>query len=259
MSKEPINIDQVSLTISTVSKMPNSVFDWAKRFAANLKAIVYLLRDYPTPVMHCPCCGERGKFALFGIPPRLNALCIRCYSLERHRFLRLFLQGNEDLVRGKDVLHFAPEKCLRAYLRNCAKTYVSTDLHPGAEDLYQNIESLTFADQTFDLVICCNVLTCVDDRKALLEMHRVLRRNGVILVTAPVIEGWDKTFEPSHVHYGEESYQLFGTPDQLRLYGRDIRNRIEATGFKLTETTANEPEARKHGLQRGGKIFIGRK
>lgn len=228
----------------------------ARRLRANIRAITELLKHYRAPVMQCPCCGESGRFALFGIPPRLNARCTNCDSLERHRFLQLFFRQNPGLVGGKDVLHFAPEKALRIHLTAAAKSYIACDLYPEPRDLKVDIEKMAFEDGSFDLIVCCHVIICVDDRKALSELFRILRPGGVLLLTVPVIEGWDKTFEPPDIGRGQEAFDHFGNPDCVRLYGRDIRERIERHGFQLSELTAVEPDVRKHGLLRGEKIFI---
>lgn len=227
-----------------------------RRFRANAEAIVELLKHYRAPVMQCPCCGESGRFALFGIPPRLNARCTMCDSLERHRFLQLFFERNGDLVNGKDVLHFAPERAIRAHLSRGARSYIGCDLYPEPQDMKVDIEKLSFEDGSFDLIVCCHVIICVDDRKALAELYRVLRPGGVLLLTVPVIEGWDRTFEPTTVQRGQEAFDNFGNPDCVRLYGRDLRERVEKHGFRLSELTAVEPEVRQHGLLRGEKIFI---
>lgn len=42
---------------------------------------------------YCPICGNESIFFLpYGEPPRKNALCPNCFSLERHRFFYLFFK-----------------------------------------------------------------------------------------------------------------------------------------------------------------------
>ena len=48
----------------------------------------------------CPVCGQRfGHFLRFGLNRRRNARCPGCGSLERHRFLWLYLEGDKDEVK----------------------------------------------------------------------------------------------------------------------------------------------------------------
>ncbi|MFT6451881.1 MAG: hypothetical protein ACJA06_001368, partial [Halocynthiibacter sp.] len=48
----------------------------------------------------------------------------------------------------------------------------------------------------------------------------------------------------------------FGQLDHVRMFGRDIRDRIIAAGFELREYVATEPDVHIYGLMRGETIFI---
>jgi hypothetical protein len=75
-----------------------------------------------------------------GWPVRPEAQCPSCGSAERHRLFKLWLDRNSHLLKGKRILHFAPEKMLSPILREYASAYTTTDL-AGAADLKLNIES----------------------------------------------------------------------------------------------------------------------
>jgi hypothetical protein len=64
----------------------------------------------------CPCCGFRGRFLVVGEPPRFDAACPRCGSLERHRLFALALQRRELLRPAPAVLHVVPERALRGLI-----------------------------------------------------------------------------------------------------------------------------------------------
>jgi hypothetical protein len=67
-----------------------------------------------TSEKECPICGFTGLFRAFGSPPRWDALCPSCGSLERHRLFALVLNSTPPiLTNGAAVLHFAPEKCTK--------------------------------------------------------------------------------------------------------------------------------------------------
>ena len=64
---------------------------------------------------YCPVCRSHvRRFLHFGQPPRADARCPICGSLERHRLLWLFLRSRTDLFDGapKRILHVAPEPVL---------------------------------------------------------------------------------------------------------------------------------------------------
>ena len=59
---------------------------------------------------YCNICGYRfAKFNPFGLVPR-EASCPVCGSLERHRHIYIYISAIYPFLKGKKVLHFAPEK-----------------------------------------------------------------------------------------------------------------------------------------------------
>lgn len=207
----------------------------------------------------CPCCGQRGRFTAFGHPPRYGARCAGCESLERHRLLVLMDQRHALIHPGDRLLHFAPEPVLERYLRGRTASYVSADIAQGRADRVENIETLSMPARSFDVVVCSHVLEHVDDERALSELSRVLAPGGRVLCMVPMIEGWDQTYENQAVSTGRERAQHFGQGDHVRYYGRDVRERIRAAGFELTEHTALGADSVEFGLLRGEKVFVATK
>jgi SAM-dependent methyltransferase len=56
---------------------------------------------------------------------------------------------------------------------------------PGACVARASVDRLPFADMAFDAVVLLDVLEHVDDRAALAEVRRVLRRRGALIVSVP--------------------------------------------------------------------------
>ena len=75
----------------------------------------------------------------------------------------------------------------------------------------------------------------------------------------PVVEGWENTYENSLHTSPADREMFFGQSDHVRMFGRDVRDRIENAGFSLTEFTAEEPNVSRYGLIRGEKLFIAAK
>ena len=207
----------------------------------------------------CSCCGTVSSFRIHGFPPRLNARCSKCGSLERHRLVVLYLQRNPHLLASRDVLHFAPEDTIRKYVTGRAGRYTAGDLNPSDGDLRLNIEEIDLPDNSVDTIICSHILEHVDDRAALKELFRILRPGGTALLLFPLIEGWETTFEDPSIVAPEERLRFFGQEDHVRFFGRDARDRIRNAGFKLSEFTAVEPDVQEYGLRRGEKIFVSEK
>lgn len=212
----------------------------------------------PLRARSCPLCGFEGFFLRFGRPPRLDALCPRCGSLERHRLFWLWFRS-EKRKFDEPILHFAPEPILRDKFRGLYAKYATADLNSEA-DLTLNIESIDLPSGSVNTVICNHVLEHVSDRKALAEIYRILSDKGLLVASVPIVEGWDRTYENDSITSPLEREVHFGQFDHVRYYGRDFRDRLHSAGFaKIDEVTASGQDVATYGLLRGEKIFICRK
>lgn len=110
------------------------------------------------------------------------------------------------------------------------------------------IEHLPFADQTFSKIICSEVLEHVPDPvKALREVHRVLRDDGILAVTVPN-HNYPALFDPlnwvrEHVglgHFSSDNEWLGGLwANHLRLYtAKELTEHIMAAGFIVDDMRA---------------------
>ena len=207
----------------------------------------------------CPVCGYKGRFFSYGFPLVADVLCPNCLSLERHRALALS-QRDEAIFSGKDILHFAPEPGMRRLVERASpRTYRTCDLFARNVDLKINVEQIDLPDASFDLVLCLHVLEHVDDRRALAELHRILRPAGLLVLMVPIEEGWDATYENEAIVDRQDRLIHFGQEDHVRYYGRDFTQRVESAGFKVKTWTSCEPDVRRYGLKRGEKVFLAMK
>lgn len=208
----------------------------------------------------CPICGYRGLFTAFGFPPRYDARCGQCQSLERHRLFALTMSRTALFSPDDVVLHFAPEGQLTPLIRSVVGHYETADLSERRQLTHRiDIESTGLPDESYDKVICNHVIEHVDDALALREVHRILRPGGSLILSTPIVEGWAETYENPSVTSTEERRIHFGQADHVRLYGRDLRDRIRTAGFDLSEVTAVEPDVLTYGLMRGETLFIATK
>ncbi len=237
-------------------KLKAAIWHLPTSLSGSLQGTVDLLQ---ADKYECSLCGYQGRFWPFGDPPRRGAQCGNCDSVERHRLLALWLDENVDLIRGAQILHFAPELSVGNLLRRQSRVYMSADLNPCAADRVLNIENVDLPDASVDVVVCSHVLEYVDDVKALREIYRILSPSGLALLMFPIVEGWERTYENPAFTSASDQFRYFGLAGHVRMYGRDVRDRITDAGFGLAEFTAEEPNVARYGLLRGEKIFVAKK
>jgi SAM-dependent methyltransferase len=209
---------------------------------------------------YCPLCDYYGRFAPFGSPPRFDARCPSCASLERHRLIWLLILRRGLFGKDHRMLHFAAEGVLRRHLAGLVASYATAEIRADLQpDHVLNIEAIDLPDESFERVMCNHVLEHVDDARALREVFRILTPGGVAIFTTPVVEGWAATYENPAVTSKADRLLHFGQADHVRLFGRDLRDRIRAAGFQLDEFTAVEPDVHRYGLMRGETVFIATK
>ena len=212
----------------------------------------------PQADRECPICGFTGPFGMFGVPPRIDAECPSCHSLERHRQFMLWLDSDQTRQIDRDipVLHFAPENLLEAKLRERFSNYRTADLFAPA-DLKLDLENLDLPDGSVGMAIANHVFEHVDDRKACAEIMRVLQPGGRLVASVPMVDGWAETYENPHITSEEDRLLHFGQKDHLRYFGADFTDRVQGSGLTLIEEfTAAGSDVIRYGLRRGEKLFV---
>jgi SAM-dependent methyltransferase len=194
---------------------------------------------YPK-LVECNVCGWQGKH-LVSDGWHERAQCPSCRSGVRHRLLLAALTHIEALslarlVRGKRVLHFAPERLIERLLRESAGQYVTADYLNPRRDLQLDLSDMAgVADGQFDLLIACDVLEHVaDDRRALGEICRVLSPGGFAILTVPQQDYLPQTFEDASIVTPADRERRYGQSDHLRIYGDDFPDLLQAAGFEVT-------------------------
>lgn len=166
---------------------------------------------------------------------RPNALCPGTLSLERHRYLWLYLQRQTSFLEDQlNVLHLAPEQVFYTKFKQFKHwKYTTTDLHSPLADIKADICALPFQDNSFDLILCNHVLEHIpDDATAMKELFRVLKKGGTLIAQVPLNETAEVTFEDDSITDPIERTKIFGQYDHVRVYGKDYYTRLAQTGFK---------------------------
>ncbi len=194
---------------------------------------------------------------------RQNALSPSTLSLERHRLLWLYLKNETRFFTDKiKVLHFAPEQAFyKRFKRLQNLDYTTTDLNSPLADVKADICDLPFNDNTFDFILCNHVLEHIpDDTKALQELFRVLKPEGMGIFQIPQDLSREITFEDDTITDKKERAKIFGQYDHVRVYGRDYFDKLRSTGFKVREinytTVLSQDEITEYGLAKGEIIPV---
>jgi SAM-dependent methyltransferase len=163
-------------------------------------------------------------------------------ALERHRLLWLYIERETTLLQGyPTLLHIAPEVALKRqfeqhYGKEHADNYLTADLESPLAKLHFDVQDIPLEDESMDVVICNHILEHVeDDRKALRELHRILRKGGWGVVLVPQDYKREMTFEDNSITSPEERARIFGQYDHRRIYGRDYAERVRECGFEVEE------------------------
>lgn len=240
------------------------------RLPERAKKPLRLMRDfirglpYHGTGRYCPVCSKSSRrFRSFGAPPRQDAQCPRCGSLERHRLLWLYLTTQTDLFSGatRRMLHVAPELCFESRLRrHLGRGYLSGDLHSSVAMVRMDITSIEYPDQSFDVIYCSHVLEHVDeDRKAMGEFYRVLKDTGWAILVVPISA--EATYEDPSLTSPEERMEAFGQADHVRRYGPDYVDRLRQAGFCVRILGVGDLVDKDRAIEMGltaasGQIFL---
>lgn len=186
----------------------------------------------------CPICGYCGPFidkvTHTGI--RKHARCPNCSALERHRLQFLVLQSVLGIKKTNHLkmLHVAPEKFFREFFSQRFDRYETADLKMKGADHIVDLQCLPFDDATYDLVYASHVLEHVpDDKKAISEIRRVLKPNGMAILPVPIYA--EKTVE-----FSEPDPNEFG---HVRAPGLDYFDRYMGHFSKVEKfDSGSQPE-----------------
>jgi SAM-dependent methyltransferase len=216
---------------------------------------------------YCPICNsEIEQFDPFGMksnhPPRPNAKCPICGSLERHRLIWLYLKERTNLFGDHlKMLHVSPEPQVGKLLRSIPNIeYISADLNPKLAMMQMDITQIALPDNTFDVIYASHVLEHIpDDVKAMKELYRICKPSGWAILQVPI---WgNKTLEDPSIVSPEDREKVFGQSDHVRLYGHDgvYKARLQLAGWNVKVDsyvkTMDATLVKKYGLMANEDIY----
>ena len=191
----------------------------------------------------CNLCGWKGNhFVDFYTGYNFvyeKSVCPECFSHPRHRsyfytLKKVMAYFGEKKIK---VLHFAPEAIVTKIIcDNPNVNYLSVDIDHRNAMRKEDIKNLSFQDNSFDLIICIHVLEHIDDdKKAMQELLRVLKPEGIALLDVPIDNTREITYEDWSITTPEARTKAFWQWDHVRLYGLDFPKKLREIGFVIEE------------------------
>ena len=242
----------MSFSISKIAKKacPRCLRGFAVWLLRRSRALRYrfAMLIHPRKMQYfCPCCGIRfGEFVAGDYkerPKRFNperyentrqdVLCPVCSALPRHRILALWSEEHKQLLKSAKILYFAPEYSMMKWMKKNGVSCTTADLFSKA-DLKLDIQATGLPDDSYDVIICNHVMEHVDDfRKAMREMHRILRPGGSFICSFPMDPKVELLDEDESVLTEEEMLNRFGQNDHKRVFGMKADQFLTEAGFEV--------------------------
>jgi predicted SAM-dependent methyltransferase len=197
----------------------------------------------------------------------LKYSCPSCECSDRDRLYALYLNkffSEKTGVKTKyKFLDVAPAKSLSLFLRNNqAIDYRSVDLYNKAADDQADITNLTlYEDNKFDILLCSHVLEhVVEDRKAMAELHRILKLGGFGIIMVPILLSLSEDLENPEWTSEADKWKYYGQDDHVRMYSKSgFVNKLTQSGFKVKQLGVEyfgEGLFQKNGIHRRSILYI---
>jgi len=219
--------------------------------------------------VYCNLCNQYFlTFLPAGDDLKAHTRCPNCLSIDRQRQIYTILKPL--LEKKLSILHIAPEKGLSKKIMSFKQIdYHAIDLFTSGYSYPKYVKNMNLLDleyksDFFDIIVCSHVLEHIqEDSIALSEMYRVLKKGGKSLIVVPYFPELTQTYENKDITLPEDRKVHFGQYDHVRKYGKDIKERIENSRFKVSCKTGveelSQSEKVKFGFINAEPIFIAEK
>jgi SAM-dependent methyltransferase len=174
-----------------------------------------------------------------------NYSCPLCGASDRDRLYALYIHGYLASIttdRVIKIIDFAPSAPFSRFIQNMITlsgqnaSYRTADLSMGGVDDKVDVTDMRlYDDNQFDFFICSHILEHVsDDRKALSELYRILKPQGLGILMVPIVLGLAEIDEDPSVSDESERWRRFGQYDHVRIYSKDgFIKRVKGAGFLI--------------------------
>lgn len=168
-----------------------------------------------------------------------NFGCMYCgaHDRERHLFMYFDKLNLWDVIPNSRLLHFAPENNLSQKIESLSpEKYIKADFYPTDVGVQKvDATAIPYGDNEFDIVLCNHVLEHIPNfQKALDEIYRIIKPNGIAILQTPFSKTLAKHFEDDGIKTDELRRIFYGQNDHVRRFGeKQFFKDLEMTGFEL--------------------------
>jgi SAM-dependent methyltransferase len=236
---------------------------WCRRASRGVRLVN--LRAIRARTFRCPLCGPSVLVRLD--TGELAVRCVRCGATPIAMSLASVVRGHVPDLRRAAVYELSARGAFHDFLRRRCRTLVVSQYVEGARCgsnvdgvRVEDVQRLTFPDDTFDLCTSTEVFEHVpDDRRAFGEVLRVLKPGGLMLFTVPIdpnattreraalVEDHLVHLAPPEYHHDPAS--KLEPVLSFRDYGHDIVQRLRDAGFARA-AIVRAPDAPWFGCER---------
>ncbi len=164
-------------------------------------------------VGYCHCCRQESVFQAKGEWLRDQYACLKCSSIPRQRHLQYVLDSYFKNWEDREIHESSPSN---DFVSRYCNHYSSSQYFDGSEAgsylngiRSENLESLSFPDNCFDLFITQDVFEHIfNPERAAREIMRVLRPGGAHVFTAPKHKGITNSFPRARLVNSQVEYLM---------------------------------------------------
>jgi SAM-dependent methyltransferase len=166
----------------------------------------------------CPICDENVRFQSLNDWLRDHLFCSECLSIPRERALMHVIRSYYPDYKTLDVHESSPGgRGASIKLHEECESYTASQFYPDIEEgkyhkigyQCQNLERMTFEDNSFDLFITQDVMEHIfDPAKAFKEIARVLKPGGAHIFTVPIVNKEKPSVRCASMHNNGEIFHF---------------------------------------------------
>jgi SAM-dependent methyltransferase len=224
------------------SIFPQNIIIQNELFIRKIYSLFYYGNIYKCNICNC-------NLRQFVKNERNDLVCPNCGSLNRDRKLWHIINENY-LPNANTILDFSPSRCFNRKMKSLKNiNYFSTDLSGNfLADYKYDITKIDCETEKFDLIICYHILEhIIEDLKAMKELHRVLKKNGVLVIQTPFKDG--EIYEDSLIKSENDRLLHFGQEDHVRIYSKTgLKTRLESISFEVNVINFKEKNNNTNGF-----------
>jgi len=234
-----------------------------KKFLKNFFFSKYVFRiSFEKLNYLCPVCNKKTKFepideyylknwqkfnfrhSIFCLETFniLSYKCCRCGVNDRYRLIALYLKNyfsySSYEIYFLEIGYSPYTKKILKQVNFFKIFYFVLDNNYTKANYKEDIENkTTIPSEKFDIILCSHVLEhTFNPDKALKEIYRILKKNGIAIFLAPILINNEKFFTITENLTEKEKWEYFGDKDHYHIFTKiEFVNMLKSNNFIVNE------------------------